>query len=384
MTIQSHFPSVSNNIAFKSWSQGSNQGLRARDDASQALSRLQSKALDVLASEIPGMESSDLKALDAADYTPDKVAARIGDFVAMGLANAKAQGKTDAEVQALYESAVKGVEKGFKDAKQILSDLNLLNGKVGEQVEETEKLTFDALAKLSPSQQEQAVSTPSTRAYAMAERYQRADDFSLTLKTQDGDTVKVRFSQAEMAQGAYALAEDDEGNQVELLDISRSQKTGYSFSVEGDLSEDEIEAIQSLVQDVGEVANDFFGGDVQKAFEQATDIAFDSSQLASMNLRMSRTEQYSAVQRYQETQRMETPVQEHAGRRLGHLRQDLSDSFQKPALDFLGQAGQFADQLMRGLVEQDTRFKDAIGEQQELYQGYLNRLLGSVESMYED
>ena len=99
-----------------------------------------------------------------------------------------------------------------------------------------------------------------------------------------------------------------------------------------------------------------------------------------MKLHMSRTEQYSAVQRYQETERMDSPAREQAGRRLGHLRQDLTDSAQKPQLDFLSQAGKLADRLMKGLVEQDTRFKDAAAEQQGRYLSQLNRLLGLGET----
>ncbi|NEX22073.1 hypothetical protein G3480_17460 [Thiorhodococcus mannitoliphagus] len=379
MAIQSYASFVSNSYTLKSFSQTMSQGPKIGNQPADALSSLQNKAFESLAREIPGMESKDLKALDAAEYTPEKVAARIGKFVAAGLESAKARGRSEEEVQALYDSAMKGVKQGFEEAKDILKNLDMLNGNVKDQVEATEKATFDTLAELAPNRKAQ--SAGGTKAMAAAVRYERADDFELTLQTRDGDTVRVSFSQDLNAQGSFAYAQDDQGNRAAVMDLSRSEQSGYSFSVEGDLSVEEIDAIQALVQDVGEVANDFFAGDVQKAFEQVSDVSFDSSQLSSMNLHMSRSEQYSAAQAYQETQQIDNPEHTRHGRRLGHLMRDFSDSFQKPGLDFLSQVDKIASRIMEGLVEQDTRFKDVDADQQGAYKDNLERMLSSFESV---
>ncbi len=386
INIHSNYSSHSNVHAnaqqtMKSDRLGAGTGLQpGSNPTAQALSSLQEKALNALTREIPGMDASALKKVDANEYTPEKIADRISSFVAMGLENARANGKSEEEVQALYDSAMKGVEQGFKEAKDILSNLKVLNGDIATQVQATEDATFAALEKLSPSKPAEAVSTTSgTTSLAAAERYQRADDFSLTLKTREGDVVKVNFSRSLDAQSSFATVQDGEGNQATRVDLSRTEKTGYEFSVEGDLNEEEITAIQNLMRDVGQVANDFYGGDVQKAFDQVSNVSFDSKQLASMDLRMSRSEQYSSVQQYQKTQQLENPEQANAGRRLGHLANDLRESFQKPALEFLEQAREVASQLMQGLMEQDSRFKDASSEQQSIYQSNLDRLLGSIK-----
>ncbi|MBK1718487.1 DUF5610 domain-containing protein [Thiocystis violacea] len=381
MSIESQLSLVSSRFTLKSTSQSWSQGTTVGQNPSQtALSSLQEKALNALAREIPGMESSSLKALDPAEYTPDKVAGRIGQFVAMGLENARASGKSEEEVQALYDSAVKGVEQGFKEAKEILSNLKLLDGPVAEQVEATEKATFEALAGLSPSQSGEGVTeTTAMTGMAVAQRYQKAEDFELNLTTRDGDKVRVSFSRNLDAQGSFAVSSDGEGNRAAVMDLSRSESSQYAFSVEGDLSVDEIDAIQNLVRDVGKVANDFFSGDVQKAFEKVSDVAFDGSQLASMNLRMSRSEQFSAAKIYEGTQRLEEPEQARSGRRLGHMMRELRDSFEKPELGFLDQAGKEASNIMKGLVQQDSRFKDASEEQQTLYKKNFERLLSSLE-----
>jgi len=106
--------------------------------------------LGKLAEKIPGMTAEKLSGLDANDYTPDKVAGRISDFVAAGLAAAKGRGASDERLQQMYDAAVKGVEKGFKEAREILDNLDVLKGDIKSMVDETETQTFDALAQIAP------------------------------------------------------------------------------------------------------------------------------------------------------------------------------------------------------------------------------------------
>ena len=379
MMIHSQLARLSTAHGQRAGSAASTQPAQVGADSATALSNLQGKALERLAREIPGMDAQGLQKLDPADYTPEKIADRIGGFVAAGLESARARGKSEEEIQALYDSAVKGVQKGFAEAKDILSNLKVLNGDIAEQVKATETSTFDRLAELSPSKQKPPTTgtagTAGTASLGIAQRYRQAEAFDLTLKTREGDEVKISFSHASDVQGSFAAISDAEGNGAAILDLSRSEASGYRFSVQGDLSADEIDAIQSLVQDVGDLANEFFNGDVQKAFEQAPDVSFDSSQLASMRLHMSRSEQYSAVQRYQQAQQPDNPDQARSGLRLGHLARELSNAAQNPLLAFLDKANEAANQLMQGLVAQDGRFKDASEEQQSRFQDRLGQLL---------
>ena len=147
--------------------------------------------------------------------------------MARGLENARAQGKSDEEVQALYDSAVRGVERGFKEAKTILENLNLLNGGISEQVQATEDATFATLRQLAPSSTLAGLDTGAS-AVGAAQRYQKAEDFQLSLRTKDGDTVKVSFSRALDAQVSLGVAADGQGNQALALDVSRSFQHGLS------------------------------------------------------------------------------------------------------------------------------------------------------------
>ncbi len=377
ITIHSHLSLLSNSFALRTDNQGPGQAqaLPTTEGPERALSSLQGKALNALAREIPGVDASAIQAMDPDNYTPEKVADRISQFVSLGLENARAQGKSEEELQVLYESALKGVEQGFREAKEILSNLNLLGGPIAEQVEATERATFDALSGLSPIKEEAPIAEAGAVAVAVSERFQRADNFELTLQTREGDEVRISFSRELEAGSRFTAVADGEGRRAASLDVSRSESSGYRFSVEGDLSVEEIDAIQELVRDVGQVANDFYKGDVQKAFDQVSDVAFDDSQLASMNLHMSRSEQYTATHRYRETQELENPERVESGRRLGHLMREMQDLADRSALGFLDRVRDAAGQIMQGLAQEDSRFKDAASDRQALYQGNLERLL---------
>jgi hypothetical protein len=59
------------------------------------------------------------------------------------------------------------------------------------------------------------------------------------------------------------------------------------IAVQGQLDEDELQAIGDLVQKVDALASQFFGGDMEAAFSAAADLGFDGSEIASFSLRMS-------------------------------------------------------------------------------------------------
>lgn len=343
-------------------------------ESSRALSTLQERILGTLAQQIPGMSVEGMRKLDANDFTPEKVADRISGFVAAGLENARARGASEERIQELYNAAVKGVEKGFKEAKEILSNLNLLQGKIAEDVDETERRTFDALAQLSPNQS----IVKNLSQLSVAERYARADSFELNVTTKAGDQIKIRFAQAQSFEASAAVSRDDKGNTRAQFDISRSEASGFMFEVQGNLNSDELDAIQNLIRDVSLLADEFFHGDVQKAFAQAGKLELDGSQLASMSLTMTRTESWSMAQAYQQTQQLDDAGSK-PGRRLGQLMQGLSEQVNAQRLAFLEQPKAFGKQLMEALVEQDVRFKEALESQQNRYTENLGRLLQSLD-----
>lgn len=329
--------------------------------------------LGKLAEKIPGMTTEKLSGLDAKNFTPDKVADRISDFVASGLAAAKSRGASDERLQQMYDAAVKGVEKGFKEARDILDNLKVLQGDIKAMVDETEVKTFDALAKIAPGSREATAQA----VLGAAERFRNSEDMSVRVRTQDGDEVSINFSRNQSYDATYGAGADDQGNSVAWMDVSRSESSQYQFSVQGSLDEGEIDALQQMVRDIAGVADEFFNGDVQKAFEQSADIRFDAGELSSMELNMSYSRSLSQASAYEQVGQLEQPV-DKPGLRLGQLMKDLAESVGAPSLGFLQSPAQAGRDLMTGLVEQDSRFSDALKDLQDSYRNNLKQLLDAV------
>lgn len=353
------------------------QVMANKSDSGPALNQLQSKILESLLQHIPGMNLSGLKKLDASNFTPEKVSDRISNFVAQGMEMARARGDSEEKVQEMYDRAMKGVEKGFNEAKEILSGLNMLQGKIADDVARTEELTFEKLRALSPEQR----TSMDLVSMSAAQRFERADSFELNITTREGDQVNIRFDRSDAFQFGVAGAMDEQGNSAMVFDMSRTQSSGFSFTIEGDLNVDEIDAIQNLIRDVSQLADEFFHGDVQKAFEQVGSLSLDAGQLSAFELSLTRTEVRSVASQYQQTQQLsDADNQSRPGQRLGQLMQQLKEQINSPLLDFVQQQQAFGKSLMQSLVEQDTRFKQADTEQQGRYRDNLGSLLQTLNS----
>ncbi|MEH6649600.1 MAG: DUF5610 domain-containing protein [Motiliproteus sp.] len=336
------------------------------------------KLLEKLAQHIPGMTNADeLRKLDAKDFTPQKVANRVTDFVAMGLEQARRSGKSEVEVENLRLAAASGIQKGIAEARDILDNMNLLTDDISADIDETLKLTMQGLEGLIPGAAPQASSANSTSMLA-AERYQSAESLSLKVKTQDGDMVTILFNKESDYQSSMGGYSDDSGSAVSFS-VDRSESSDYRFSVEGDLDADEIDALQNLIKDVNEIAGEFFDGDVQAAFEQASEFKMDKTELASMNLRLTRSESYSAVSAYQQVQNQDT--QANGGRKLGHMINGLADQASNPALSFVESPFELAKELLSGLVSEDHRFKKSEDDARSILEDHLNNMRNIIDTI---
>ncbi len=344
----------------------------------------QNTVLNRLASNIPGMSTGDLNTLSADDFSPEKVASRIGDFVAQGLEAARRSGRSEADIQKMYNAAVDGVKKGFEEAREILDGLGALTDSISSNIDQTEDKTMDALSALAPGQQTSEDAQVSR--LMAAERYQEAETLSLKVKTQDGDEVTISFSKSSQYEGSFGIEKDQQGNSQSLFNISRNESSAYKFSVEGDLDNDEIDALQNLIKDVNEISNEFFDGDVQKAFDMASEFRMDKTELASMNLRLTQSEQYSSIAKYTDVENMQNSginSDSNPGKRLGHMMHNMHGATDNPKLGFMQDASSFSREMLSTLVTQDIRYRDSDETEKARYNANLesiNNLLASQQT----
>lgn len=190
--------------------------------------------------------------------------------------------------------------------------------------------------------------------------YSYSETMSLTLKTQEGDTIKVDFRQLYAEYQAYTsemYAENSPSGARYFESTEQMEATHFEeqfgFSVEGDINDDELKAIFSVFEQVDELANNFFDGNIEKALQQAVEMDIDFSQLQSVDLNLQQTETYQQVATYENFEQTALPAE--------------PQEFIKPSIADLPP---YLQQLQGLLDELDKQFEDA--------QGVLNEFISSV------
>lgn len=140
-----------------------------------------------------------------------------------------------------------------------------------------------------------AVASPSQTASAAALEYRRAERTRLQIRTQEGDIVDLKFRVKDSLSARSATVENGETTLAELSVTARST-TRLKISVKGDLNADELAAIQSIVEQAGALANEFFAGGTAEAAALASSLELNPDQLDQVRLRLSLRERLTYTQ----------------------------------------------------------------------------------------
>ena len=261
--------------------------------------------------------------------SPKDVASTVLGFVENRLNSEKASGASSERLNDLLAQARAGVEKGYAQAEKDIKDLGLMTEELQSEISEGFDLIAEGLTgfeqkfgvatapdKLAPVQEDAKnkaePAAPSVSAdKADQQRVQLASDFfkgvssrndqsaaprisssmqvrditassaDFVLKTREGDQVLIRFADIE----SLSARKNEEG-----MSLSLSQQSQFQFSVQGDLSEQEITAINEVLEQVGNISRLFFDEQFEQAFQSAMQLGFDSEQIASLSLDLSKTQ----------------------------------------------------------------------------------------------
>ena len=162
-----------------------------------------------------------------------------------------------------------------------------------------------------------------------------ASSFSFQLTTADGDKVTISASSSQAFSSQYTKGVGA-GSSVEAMNASYSATRASSWSVQGDLNEQEMQAIEDLLGQVNQLAGDFFAGNLDEAFNQALALGYDQEQITAFSLNLTQVDVQRVSTAYQQFN--DAPLGENPGERLlpvGHFIRDL--------LDALETAGDFAE-----------------------------------------
>lgn len=108
---------------------------------------------------------------------------------------------------------------------------------------------------------------------------EQQSSFNLQVMTADGDQVEVTFNRSVSGSLSYS----NDGSDVSL---SASRDAQWSLSVEGELDQGEMDALNQLMQDAVDISKSFFAGDLGEALSAAMELGYDNKELASFSLEL--------------------------------------------------------------------------------------------------
>ncbi|MGB5491099.1 MAG: hypothetical protein WBM76_09770, partial [Woeseiaceae bacterium] len=107
---------------------------------------------------------------------------------------------------------------------------------------------------------------------------------TISIRTQEGDVVKLSLRRMDRMSATDVAVSDDSGSMTST-EVSVSSRSRMVLKVEGDLNESELAAIKNVFAKAEQIADEFFGGDIGAAFNLAQGFEFDTEQLARVNMR---------------------------------------------------------------------------------------------------
>ena len=255
--------------------------------------------------------------------SPKDVAATVLGFVENRINAEKAAGASTEKLNNLMAQAKSGIEKGYGQAKKDIEGLGLMTDKLSKDISEgfdlinvgldkiNQEINNPGLAKEAnqpaPGQQAPVNSAPNKESIASSNLFDpekntvRDTDLNkkagqsiassvsikqltentadFVLNTQEGDQILIRMS--DLQQSSYM--KNNSGEEASL-----GQSFRFELSVKGDLNEQELQAINSVLEQVDNISSLFFSDQFEAAFSSALNLGFDAEQIASFSLDLSK------------------------------------------------------------------------------------------------
>jgi hypothetical protein len=340
----------------------------------------------------------------AADYaafeplTAEKVANNILGFIERRLQLDKADGATQEQLQSRLEAGLEGFKKGFAQASEQLKALDMLSPEVAADIGKTNDLVLKGIDDLrskfitnasspqtpaaSENQTLKTAPKPAAKldvpdfvpkaksqdSYSNYE-YARAREFSFELTTKEGDKVRITASASEGF--AYEANENSKGKSV---NGSYSASQAMSLQVEGNLSDEELGAINELLGKVNDLAGEFFDGDLDKAFAQAQELGYDDKQIGSFSLNLAKVDIQQFTQAYKNLEpandSQTAPALSEQLLPLGHFIRDLLNSLQEASA--FPEPGKLISNLAKAGTEDE--------KQGTRLQAFVDKMLGLMDA----
>jgi len=296
--------------------------------------------------EIKPLSNEEIEERNDSLFDFEKVAENVLNFISGRIHAAKENGKSDDELNEMFSQARSGVALGFEQAIGELDELAVLDDELSAGIEKSRVLIFQGIDDLEESYfpKDEGTGVLANSVNVNQELYAQSSRTSdLTVTTADGDKVNISFSdfQESSQSEKYYSGDNKESFQYST---SNYRETSFSYSIEGDIDKDEQKAISSLIKDINHLQKEFFNGDVEKAFEYAQKLGFDSEQISDFSLELYKTQTTRVSQTYTEVADFDEKPAAKADKNL------------RPLLDFVGQLQELQQRSDKILSKQEDAF----------------------------
>jgi hypothetical protein len=287
----------------------------------------------------------------------EEVARTVMDFVGGSILTAQANGASDDELKDMFEQGRAGANLGIDQAIGELKDLAMLDDELSQGIEKSRDLINknidDLYTKIFPDEEQvnsdAAVDNHNIRKASLdTELYtSNSKNSDLSITTTDGDIVSISFSELQQyANNESSQYEEGSKGAAENYSMASSQyhEVNFSYSVEGELDDEERAAIEALIKDVNSLQKDFFSGNVDQAFEKALELGFDNEQISNFSMDLKQTKTSYVSQTY-------TEIAEYDENVLPSVNKEL-----RPLIDFIEQFKQLQEKADSMLSKDDDAF----------------------------
>lgn len=282
-----------------------------------------------LAAKVLGEKMAEALGLPVVEEKKDKplfdfeeIVKNVLGFVTGAVKKAQADGADDDQLKEMLGAARKGVQTGIDGAVDELKGTGVFNDEIEQGIEKSKEGIFNGLDDF---EEDLFNPKPDSVSVSQAQYLALSNNAEYKFTTAEGDEVSISFADAFKQQSAssYQRLGDNEGF---VRESSQSRDLSFSMSVNGDLNEDEQEAINALMEDLQSVSQTFFGGDLEEAFEQAQELNLGNEQLVAFSMDLKQTKTFASIKGYEENR--PAPEKEIANK-VAPFNDDLKESFNK-------------------------------------------------------
>ena len=237
--------------------------------------------------EVKPSDESKANEFNASDFDIDAVARSILGFVRTRVEGARDDDNVATDPDSLKEMALEGVNTGFAEAKEVLSAMGRLSAELEERINSALATVVEEIetGDMRLDEPETSLNLRASIQSLNEQMYNNAESLTMKLQTREGDTIELSISRQQSSfQQQILSANDHFASLASQWQMSDSQQ--LSFSVKGDLNEQELAAFDELLADVQGIADKFFNEDYDQAFQLASELGLDKKQFAALDLNM--------------------------------------------------------------------------------------------------